>query len=69
MSEYSEQLVICEFAEGCRSVDCGYTKPIHSNCLEGAMCGHINQKVDIIEYNEIAVSNPNYQFKRKRDGF
>jgi hypothetical protein len=65
----SNCFVICEFAEGCRSESCGFTKPTRGHCMEGALCGHIDQKVDIIEYNEIAVSDPNYQFKRKKHGF
>ena len=64
----SEYLVICEFAEGCTNESCGYTHPTHGGTMNKAMCGHIDRNVDIIEYNEIAVSNPNYQFKRKKNG-
>ena len=62
-------LVICEFAEGCNSKECGYTKPCYGNPIDKAMCGHIGHKVDVIEYNEVSTNDPNYIFNRKKNGF
>lgn len=59
-------LVICEFAHDCRSEGCSYRQATEGNCMDKAMCGHISGRVDIIEYNEVGIDNPNYKFKRKK---
>ncbi len=61
-------MVVCEYGHGCNNKGCGFATPHPGLTMYKAMCGHINQKVDIIEYCELSVNNPNYQFmKRKRD--
>ena len=62
-------LVICEFADDCNNGSCSYKQPTTGSTMYKAMCGHVSRKIDIIEYNEIGVDNPNYKFKRMKDGF
>jgi hypothetical protein len=61
--------LICENAHVCDNLVCPYLKP-HPGCEEihDTMCGHIKQKVNVLFYEQLEKTNPNYQFKRKRNG-
>ena len=65
----SKYLVICEHAESCTSERCSYTKPRYGHITGQANCAHIHARVNIIKYDELNTNDPNYQFKRKKDGF
>jgi len=69
MTNFVTNFVICERGYDCGNKECSYTQPTEGGTMTGAKCGHINKKIDIIEYQEVATSNPNFIFKkRKRHG-
>jgi len=64
----TQHLVVCEREHDCTNETCGYRTPTEGGTMQEAMCGHVGYRVNIIEYYEVSTSDPNYIFKRKKNG-
>jgi len=60
--------VICERGHECDNRECSYTRPFDGSTMTRALCGYINKRVNVIEYQEVPTCDPNYIFKRKKHG-
>lgn len=65
----SKYLVVCEYGYDCTSKVCGFRTPTEGGTMYKALCNHIGKRVDVIEYQEVPTCDPNYIFKRKKNGF
>ena len=64
-------VIICDHRDECPDENCPWRRPkLHGGEIVYANCSTMGKYVSVLEVHELAKTDPNYKFKkRKKDGF